>query len=497
MKTYKFLWLAPVAGLLVLTACSSTSKKPAPEAEAAPTAAPAPSEVSARGGGVVNLVKKAPSLVSVGDEFTYELTATATSDVADTVVVDTVPEGSSYVSSQPAAAQDGSKLTWKLGNMNQGEAKTIVVTLKADKQGELKSCATVTAVSRVCVTTTVGKAALALTKTGPQMAQLGSTVNYTLTVQNTGNTVAKNVRITDPVPDGFSAPNGEKELSFDVGNLEPGQSKSVQVALRADKRGKVNNKAFASSSNAGAAKAEAQYATTIVQAGIKITKSTKDKDLFINRAATYDIEVANTGDTDLTGVIVTDNAAPETVIATAEGASVAGTTATWNLGALAAGQKKSLAVKVLSKVPGRFTDTASVSTDQGLKDSAQDFSEWKGVTGVLLEVIDDPDPIQVGETSKYTVRVTNQGSTIDISDLTVVATVPPELEVVPNTISDGGVLDGKTITWPVTAKVPPKTSVAHTYIAKGVKVGDARTRVAITTSMRKDPIVSVESTTVY
>ncbi len=493
MKNYKNLWLAPVAGLLVLTACSSTEKKPAATAEAAPTAAPA--ESAARSGGVVTLAKKAPGLVSVGDEFTYEMTATATSDVADTVIVDTVPDGCSYVSSQPAAVQDGNKLTWKLGDLNQGEAKTIMVTLKAEKQGELKYCATVSALPRVCVTTMVGKAALALKKTGPEMAQVGSTVNYNITVQNTGNTVAKNVRVTDPVPEGFSSPNGEKELSFDVGNLEPGQSKSLQVALRADKRGKFINKALAASSNAG--KAEDQVPTTIVQGGIKITKVTKDKDLFINRSANYDIEVSNTGDIDLTGVIVTDNAAPETVIAAAEGASVSGSTATWNLGTLAAGQKKALAVKVLSKVPGRFTDTASVTTDQGLKDSAQDYSDWKGVTGVLLEVLDDPDPIQVGETSKYTVRVTNQGASIDIADLNIVATLPPELELVPNTVTDGGVVDGKTITWPTTAKVGPKAAVTHTYVAKGVKAGDARTRVAITTSMRKEPIVNYESTTVY
>ena len=75
--------------------------------------------------------------------------------------------------------------------------------------------------------------------------------------------------------------------------------------------------------------------------------------------------VSNTGDVDLTGVVVTDTAAPETVIATAEGATVSGTTATWNLGTLKAGEKKNLTVKVLSKVPGRFCDTASVTSDPG------------------------------------------------------------------------------------------------------------------------------------
>jgi hypothetical protein len=34
-------------------------------------------------------------------------------------------------------------------------------------------------------------------------------------------------------------------------------------------------------------------------------------------------------------------------------------------------------------------------------------------------------------------------------------------------------------------------------VAKGVKAGDARSKVAITTSMRKEPIDKFESTTVY
>jgi uncharacterized repeat protein (TIGR01451 family) len=111
--------------------------------------------------------------------------------------------------------------------------------------------------------------------------------------------------------------------------------------------------------------------------------------------------------------------------------------------------------------------------------------------------MDNPDPIQVGETSQYTIKVTNQGSSSDILDLNIVAVLPAELEVVPGTISDGGTADGKTITWPAVSNVGPKTSVSRSYIAKGVAVGDARSKASITTSLRKQPIEQVESTTVY
>ena len=243
-----------------------------PPKTADPASAPPPPSAAATSGYLVNLVKKAPAMVSVGDTFAYELTVTAQADVADVTVMDGVPAGVSYVSSVPAAVQEGNKLTWKLGNMNRGESKAITVTVKADKEGEMVNCAAVSAVPRICVSTIVGKAQLAIRKTGPEMAQLGGTVTYTVTVQNTGNTTAKNVVVTDPVPEGFSSATGQKELSFNVGDLAAGASKVLQVTLRADKRGKFCNKAFASSSNAG--KVDAEACTTVVQAGLKIEKKT-------------------------------------------------------------------------------------------------------------------------------------------------------------------------------------------------------------------------------
>jgi len=297
------------------------------------------------------------------------------------------------------------------------------------------------------------------------------------------------------VPEGLSSASGERQLHFNLGDLEAGASKTTEVVLKADKRGKVCNKVVASFGSSG--KVESETCTTVVQSGVKIEKTTKNKMLFVNRAAAYDIVVSNTGDTELSGVVVTDTAAPETVIAAAEGAEVNGSTATWNLGTLGAGQKKNVAIKILSKVPGTFTDTASVVTAGGLKDSAQESTEWKGVTGMLVELVDDPDPIQVGETTKFNIRVTNQGTSIDIVGLTIVVTIPPELEVVPNTISDGGTAEGKTVTWSTVPTVAPKASVTRNYIVKGVKAGDARSKVSVTTSQRKTPIEQSESTTVY
>src|SRR5262249_43948561 len=114
MKTTQFFWLAPVAGLLVLTACNTTSDHSTPP-PAPPHTESAPATAAQGGSYLVGLTKQAPPMVAMGDTFTYDIVVTAQQDVADVLVADTVPSGASYVGSEPAAAHEGDRLTWKLG----------------------------------------------------------------------------------------------------------------------------------------------------------------------------------------------------------------------------------------------------------------------------------------------------------------------------------------------------------------------------------------------
>jgi uncharacterized repeat protein (TIGR01451 family) len=120
------------------------------------------------------------------------------------------------VSTSPQATVNGNQLVWNLGNLDAGESKTLKVTVKPEKEGTLFACATVKADPRVCAQTVVGRPQLAIDKTGPEIAQLGSDVDYNVTVKNTGTSVAKNVVVTDKYPAGLG---GVAEKTFNVGDL--------------------------------------------------------------------------------------------------------------------------------------------------------------------------------------------------------------------------------------------------------------------------------------
>lgn len=453
---------------------------------AAPAAAPVPTSCSSSiKTGLIHLSKTAPAEATLGQEYLTEINAKAVACAGNVVITDRLPAGASYVRSEPAAKVDGSTLTWNLGDMDAGQAQNIKVWLKADQEGTLVNCALVAADPRVCAATFVGKAALAIAKSGPATATLGADVTYNITVKNTGNTVARNVVVTDAVPAGLSG----QPANIAVGDLAPNQAKTIAVTFKADKRGKACNTAEATANNAGKVSAEA--CTVVQQPGLKIEKS-GTKAQIIGRNADYEVVVFNTGDTALENVVVTDTAPEGTVIAAADGATVKGSKATWNIASLAAGAKQAFAIKLTGKTGGQHCNTAS-ATAGGMSDSTQACTDWKGVAAVLLEAVDNPDPLQAGETTTYTIKVTNQGFA-DIHNVKIAAAFAAEVAPVS---SEQGSVSGQNVSFPSVPVIAAKQTVTYTITVKAVAAGDSRNKITLTCDELKTPVVEEESTTVY
>jgi uncharacterized repeat protein (TIGR01451 family) len=431
-----------------------------------------------------------PAEASLGSEFTSELTITAQGCAANVVVRDTLPAGASYVRSEPAATVEGNQLVWNIGNMDAGQSIKGKVVLKADKEGTLVNCATVSADARVCAQTLVGKPVIAIDKTGPETANLGQDVTYNIVVKNTGTAAAKNVVVTDAVPTGMSHASGKGELSFDVGDLAPGQSKPLAVTFKANQRGKVCNTATANSSNAG--KVSDDACTTVFQPGLKIVK-TGDKERFLGRNAGYKITITNPGDTTLTDVVVTDVAPAATTFVSATGATITGNQAVWRLASFPAGGSQTFDVVLTSRTQGTHCNAATVTAAGGLRESAEACTIWRGLAAVLLEVVDDPDPISADEQNTYTIRVTNQG-TADLTTINISALFDDKMSPVS---SPEGTVSGQSVRFPVVPKLAPKQTFTYTIRAKGVKVGDARNKITLTADGLTSPVVEEESTRVY
>ncbi len=121
---------------------------------------------------------------------------------------------------------------------------------------------------------------------------------------------------------------------------------------------------------------------------------------------------------------------------------------------------------------------------------------WKGQAAILIEVVDTPDPILVGEQTTYTIRVTNQG-TADDRNIKIVANFAKQIDPVSAAGATAGTVSGKNVTFAPVATLAPKQSVQWTITAKGASTGDHRLKVEMTSELLTSAVTEEESTHVY
>ena len=444
--------------------------------------------------GQVTLTKSVPSEATLGQSYSYTLTVRATTAVAKVKVNDFIPEGSSYERSEPSASASGKKLSWEFDKMNSGEEKNITVWVKANKIGDLTSCATISAVPVCCAATLVGKAELKITKTGPERAMLNDDVDYTITVTNVGTTAAKNVKLVDTVPDGLRHQSGQENLSYPIGDLAPNQSREVPITFQTLRPGRVCNKAVAVADNTERVSAEA--CTTIVEQKLEIVKK-GPKEQYLGKVAKYTIQVSNPGDVTLTDVNLTDIAPAATRIVKAKGGSVSGNRATWTVPQIKAGETLDFDIALTTDTRGSHCNDAAVRVAEGLSGESSACTLWKGYPALLLEVIDTVDPLQIDEETTYEIQVTNQG-TADDANVGILVKFPAEISPISATGATRGSIEGKTVTFAKYPRLAPKEVINFSIQAKAVQEGDSRLNVElISEALGGKPVKEEESTHVY
>ena len=99
-----------------------------------------------------------------------------------------------------------------------------------------------------------------------------------------------------------------------------------------------------------------------------------------------------------------------TVKAASNGGQTAGNKLSWDLGSLAASGSQNVSATFVSANAGsyQFSPAAKGACAKPVDLLLPD--PGGGHPAILLEKSDDPDPVGVGETTTYTVKITNQGT---------------------------------------------------------------------------------------
>ncbi|MDB5358420.1 MAG: hypothetical protein JWN24_4873 [Phycisphaerales bacterium] len=445
-----------------------------------------------------------PRDVRVGREYTYEIRVTnlTNAPIEHVRLTTRTPEGFRISKAEPAATQpagtSGEAVAFNVGNLGPRESRSILVTGVPERQGQISQCFRVSyEPPTLCTAVNVVAPAVAVTKQAPQQADVCQDIQWRYSIRNTGSGVARNVTLRDELPEGLTTADGQRVVSANVGDIPAGQARDVIVHLKASQPGQFASAATASSE--GETVKSETVATTVRQPKLDVAVKGPEQE-YISRPVSYQVTVTNTGDAparDATVRVRPSGPAQLVSVTAPDGAQLASaTTGPERLGTIQPGQSKTINLTYQGTGQGalRLDATATAACAQEARQSVQ--TNIQTIAALLLEAVDERDPVRVGDNVVYNIVVTNQGNGPD-TNVGVTAILPPEQQFVQATGSTQATTTGQKVTFTSIATLGPKQSARWRVVAKAMQPGTVQFRVTAISDSVKVPAEKAEPTTLY
>ncbi|HEX3727981.1 MAG TPA: hypothetical protein VHV08_17135 [Pirellulales bacterium] len=462
------------------------------------TGRPGDPQLSGSQAPALTIEKTAPAEIQIGKAAKFVITVrNAGSATAQGVEIhDVIPQGTQLVETTPPAKRgpQGS-LAWELGAIKPGEQQKVELQLMPTAEGEIGSVATVHFRAEASVRTVATKPMLNMEVSAPGKIMKGEAVALKIRVSNPGTGSATGVVISENVPEAFAHPAG-KELELDVGTLKPGESRELDLELKAVNAGNVIN--IVSAQGDGNLQVEVQSAVEVVAPQLQVGL-TGPKRRYLERNAVHNISVSNPGtatakDIELVAVLPKEL---KFVEANNGGQFDAATHSVyWSLEELPPQETGTVTLTTLPLTAGEAKLVIKSSGQQNLADQREDVVTIEGLAAINFQLSDTSDPIEAGAQTKYEVRVTNQGSKA-AGNVRLVAVLPKEMKALS---AEGPVrykIEGQRIVFEPLRELPPKADTSYSLAVQALQAGDLRLQVQITTDEIHEPITKEESTRVY
>jgi uncharacterized repeat protein (TIGR01451 family) len=316
-----------------------------------------------------------------------------------------------------------------------------------------------------------------------------------LTVSNPGDGVAEQVKVHAQLSEGLEHAKGNK-VDFEIGNLNPGESRSVQLICATKTGGEQKCDALAEAE--GGLKGQDLAMINVIMPRLDLAIAGPGL-RYLDRKATYTLKVTNPGDAPATNVSVADvvPAGFKFLSATDGGRhDFATRTVSWFVGEVGPGQTKEVKFEVVAVNPGEFHHKASAQAARGLKTDAELLSRVEGLSAILLEVVDTEDPIEVGGDTAYEIRITNTGSKTE-TDIKLICTIPEKMEFKNAQGPCKCKEEGKVIVFDARPKLAPRADAIFRVNVKALQAGDVRFKASITSTNLVEPVLEMEATRIY
>jgi len=178
--------------------------------------------------GVINIGQPSHCKLVVRNAGEYE--------VEDIFVKVQFPEFVEITNSTPVAEVQGVTYAWQFRSLAAGESQTIGIEFLPSTGGNFTADAKVRYTGSATEVFKIRHPELSIAMKGPKEVMIGDLTAHYVTITNPGTGVANNVSLEAILPEGLEHPRG-KRLLMKVGSLNPGESRSIRLALTAVKGG--------------------------------------------------------------------------------------------------------------------------------------------------------------------------------------------------------------------------------------------------------------------
>ena len=483
-------------------------KQPDPASTSPPAAAetgqgrPGPPQLEGLQAPQLTIEKSGPRDLQVGKPARFEVTIrnVGSATAHDTVLRDAIPYGTSLIATMPPASpavagDSGGDLLWDIGDLDPGQEARVALELMPRLEGEIGSVASVSFRADASVRSRVTKPALEITAEPPAATLIGETMTVEVTLANPGTGTATGVVVEGQLPEAVTHPAG-REVEFDVGQLEPGATRKITLALTTVTPG-VHQILLAARADGGievAQRLRAEITAPMLELAADIPNRR-----YLQRPATCRLKMTNTGTAPALAVELAAQLPAGMKFVRANNAGYYDERThrvLWSLEELPAGEAGTVDLVVMPTTLGPQPIVVATRNPAGLADQLTHTIEVEGLAALSFEVADSEDPIEVGGLTEYVVRVANQGTKAATS-VELAANLLGDLEPIDATGPVPFGVENLTVSFDPLATLAPADEVVFRVRVRGRRPGNQRVQFMLKSDDLKTPLTAEEITHVY
>ena len=395
--------------------------------------------------------------------FTVMLSNSGPNTATGVTVSDPLPSGLQFVSATPSeGTYDNTTGTWTVGGVAVGAPQTLTITATVISPAAETNSAAVThsdqfdpnpANNSASATVTPQQADLAVFKSVSNPTPIpGTTITYTITLDNGGPDPASGVVVSDILPTGYTyVSSSASEGAYDpttnlwtVGDVNVATPQTLVITVVVSAASTTNTATIAKADQFDPDTSNNSDSTSVapIQADLGLVKSVDDPRPNVGDTVTFTVLLVNSGPAAATGVVVTDPlpAGLQFVSATPSEGTYDSTTGTWTVGGVAVNAPQTLTIKATVISPAGVTNTATITGADQFDPDTSNNSDSTSIDPqqadlALFKAVSDAHP-KAGETVIFIVGLRNKGPN-DATGVQVSDPLPSGLQFVSAKPSEG------------------------------------------------------------